>query len=435
MHHGVVPCLQRCRVPPVLPLAECHCSCTNHMQGPTSSRGWGALLSAAFRGIRTLNLSEWGFQLDIELLAGLSACHRLTELHLQCADLLPEVVDQAHLLPGWLPHVHTLTCRAGPRSLALVRGLAGQLQHVVLTGQHSADVAAALAVCTQLVSISLWDLTQPVLDALTPLQHLRQVTVKFGLSLSSRNPAQWGVTTLSVLTLPIDQVLCLPLASVHKLTVRGDFTFRLKPTPAESAALMREACSALAQVPQLESRGVDLYIWNTGPDRADVLVPPAEVPPHMEGVLAGLQPVAAKLGSSFRLRLAFLDGQAGNNEVLQQQGPEVLRGLHAAFGDRLTQLTIEAAIEWSPGASFWESLPGVLPQLRQLELLRVSGFSHVCATAMGMACTRLQMSGRQFELKFYEPYQIEDEVSQVVSLLQVLQPHVNVWIERDDEEL
>lgn len=99
-------------------------------QGTRSGQGWGALLGAACPDMHTLQL-PWEFQLDVQLMAGLAACTRLTKLKLDESVVVPpEVASSWHLLPTWLPHVHSLACYTFTGGLALVRGLAGQLQHL-----------------------------------------------------------------------------------------------------------------------------------------------------------------------------------------------------------------------------------------------------------------------------------------------------------------
>lgn len=142
--------------------------------GAGGTPGSCSLLGAAFPHITSLKLAR--LNPDVQLMSGLAACSWLTKLDLGRTQPTAEMAACAHVLPAWLPHVHTL-CFATQGALAVARGLSAQLQHWLIHcgGHPSSDppgMAAVLATCTQLVSVNVNRLDQALLDTLVALPNL-----------------------------------------------------------------------------------------------------------------------------------------------------------------------------------------------------------------------------------------------------------------------
>lgn len=143
------------------------------LQAGGSTKGWGALLGAAFPSITSFSTTCAGTFLDVGLMHSLlTRCRHLAKLDLQYATLDPTLSAAAHLLPAWLPKVRDLRC--GVQTIALVPALAPQLQHLDIQpagnkASDSAETARMLTPCEQLESICLADLDQQVLDVLMKL--------------------------------------------------------------------------------------------------------------------------------------------------------------------------------------------------------------------------------------------------------------------------
>lgn len=112
-------------------------------------------------------------------------------------------------------------------------------------------------------------------------------------------------------------------------------------------------------------------------------------------------------------------------------GPEVLRGLHKAFGSALKTLRIESTWDgayWTLAAGFWEVLPDVLPQLQELVLCEVSPQSFGASLAMSVMCSKMWRAGRSFCIVFKRPLRRE-EMQEGVAALREFQPLVSMRVE------
>lgn len=399
---------------------------------------WAGQLGAAFPSISRLQLPDMSLtggltQLPVALISCLAACTQLTTLDLGAAEPTVELYHSAGQLAGWLPHVTTLTCRPAKTGVSLVQGLGPQLHHLVLTSEGSPSrLPPALASCQQLVSLSLAQLNQGVLNALIPLPNLRQLEVEGCEGLVTPGTpvtAQWGVTSLKISSMDVAQVLCLPLAGIEQLTIQVA-VFQIQPDQGTTGPAFRAACTALAQVPRLHIGRVHISAVAFSPQLAAQLMPQA--PPVLANVGGAFTPfqvtacagmalphlglLAHHLAGSLDLRLDWMgtDETDGDLAFLADLGPLVLRSLHAGIGPSLTALTLGpnlpqltatqqpalGSCPWHPEPAFWLQLPAALPQLTQLVLRGVSGLCPRSLEALTAVCGQMEAAGRSVELVF-----------------------------------
>lgn len=431
-------------------------TCVNVVYDPKSqevkdAHGWGGLLGAAFPSITCLAVNwyydvmqQWRgptpILLDVPFMSGLSACRHLTKLCLGRAECTAALASCTHLLTVWLLHVHTLECNG----LQLVRGLAAQLQNVVLVyNNDAAEAAAVLGSCQQLVSIDLPELSHPVLDALIPLPHLRTVVASHSKLQESRADAQWAVETLRLEGMNDTAAALLPLASLQRLEITNCLGLDLQPGAEDCQAAMHAAASALAQVPSVQLQNI-LFChhddeWDDQQQAFVEFVHLDDCSLLLGEALRGVQPLADHL-PHLTLTLTWLDTfidilQDEDIEDMEWQelGPEPLHGLHAALGAGLTSLCIEPSTKphhyWVPTEGFWQALSGmqVLPQLQNLVLEWVLPLSAMSWVALTVMCSMMHRAGRWFELVLKHPLRPAQMLAGVQQL-RVYEPLVRVRV-------
>lgn len=405
-------------------------------------------------------------QLDVQLLSGLPACTSLTHLSLSNVEPTATLTHCTHLLPVWLPHVHTLECHASKGGLSLVQGLSSQLQHIVLSSStcapaDPADVASALAACQELVTLSLPALSQPVLTALSPLPQLKEldasslsVVATFGQT-AQQQATHHALHTLSISTLEVGQACYLPLSGLQQLLIKQHLFYRLQGNSEMSRSSMWLGCSSLTFIPKVHipslhiSHKTPFVFQGFGVAGTGGVLSPEQCGPQLEAALSGLQPLAGKL-PSLDLSLEWLDSsrEDANQGRECQLGPEPLRGLHDALKATLTGTlsigpppaattmsshggsgggSIGEGGYWAPSRAFWETLPEVLPQLSRLVLRHMAPLGVASAAAMAVACARLQREGRVVEIVLERPL-MSQGMREVVEVVGVFGPQVVVRV-------
>uniref|UniRef100_A0A7S0RGB2 Uncharacterized protein n=1 Tax=Chlamydomonas leiostraca TaxID=1034604 RepID=A0A7S0RGB2_9CHLO len=354
-----------------------------HGQGMgTSMTTWSGLVGQAWSGIRELTLSDLNIE-GCSFWASLASCKGLERLKLDSSATMQLGLSQQQLdglLPQMLPAVRHIQFST-PGQLPLVHALAPQLTSITLASvarlnHHTPALVAALVRLQQARHIRAVSIpSQAVLDALLVLPSLQTVDLPFfsghSAPISSEQLARCRWQQLSLGSIHLPGLACLPLEKLHSLTLHG-ISVQLSGEGQQELQAAKTAVQRLMRVPQLSPPVGDGEAW---PSHLWINCPPGELPQHTPQLLQTLRPVVRRL-------------QQVKVTLFQQQGVLPVAGslvpwLAAALGPWLAEVELRDA---TVDGSFWPALLQALPSFPQLRHIELASPASIAQLGMGMFC-------------------------------------------------
>lgn len=379
-------------------------------------------------------------QLDLSCFVGLSVCPMLTHLTFGFArEWTPDsgLVALPQEFAQLLPHVRiSLPCRTN--LLPVIHGLAAQLKVLDIPGDYLDDtlpLAAALAACTQLERVSLYRITQPILDALVKLPALRYVeTDYYEQDLRPHSLPNWQEFKLrdpeSAFgeAYELESLAKLPVSTLQWLVVQQSTQTQVPPpsqsedTTAMLLAAQKDAFAALGAVRNLQLSD-EHYICVGDQAALHGLEPQAAGAIHLQNLNSTLTSMAP-------LRLARIP----DDIILQQRDcpgcgqadldDSTAAALGAAFGAYSADLSL-CLDTWSVAPSFWQTLPQHLPRLSKL-FVAVHNLSSASTTALATWLGSYQGEGLSVHLEL--PAARMAELCSALSLAHVSHERVDLML-------